>query len=307
MQRWKKEAEDKRRGPKRHARALSNEERQLVLDTACTEEFCDFTPPRIVARLADQGKYIASEATFYRVLRGENALAHRSRARAPERHEPVFTVATHPNTVWVWDITNLRSYTPGFFFKLYLFEDLFSRKVVGWDVLETQNDGDANEVLRKALKAEGINGKDLRLHSDNGTPMRGAHMLYTMLGLGIRPSFSRPSVSNDNPHVESYFRTMKYSPAYPTKPFRDLNAARKWVGDFVAWYNDSMHSRLSYVTPNQRHRGESEEVLKQRREVYLNACRIKPVRWVNKPRTWPQPALAQLNPHGTRLVKATTL
>jgi transposase InsO family protein len=206
------------------------------------------------------------------------------------------------NKVWVWDITNLRSYTAGFFYKLFLFEDLYSRKIVGWDVLETCCDGDAIPILNKALVEEGITGEQLRVHSDNGTPMRGVNMLSTLLGMGIRPSFSRPNVSNDNAHVEALFRTMKYAPMYPTKPFASLSSARSWVDAFVHWYNSSMHSSLNYVTPNQRHAGQDKEILTKRRKVYIDAWKRNPIRWARTPRTWDQPKLAKLNPYGTRMV-----
>jgi putative transposase len=303
LQRWKKNSEDRRQGPIEHPRKLSPEEASQVISIACSEDFYDLAPPRLVAKLADQGTYLASESTFYRLLRKQNLLTHRSRAKMPEKRVKVETVATKPNEVWVWDITNLKSLTPSYHYKLYMIEDLFSRKIIGWDVLESETDGDAVPVLKRALLAEGISGVDLRFHADNGNPMRGTHMLWTILGLGIRPSFSRPSVSNDNPHIESLFRTMKYSPAYPTKPFASLEFAKKWVKDFVAWYNSSMHSGLSYVTPDQRHQGLDEAILAKRRKVYQSAQQKNPIRWTTKPRAWPQPVLAKLNPYGTRMVR----
>lgn len=172
---------------------------------------------------------------------------------------------------------------------------------MGWDVLETELDGDAAPVLNAALASEKINGNNLRVHADNGNPMRGAHMLTTLLGLGIRPSFSRPSVSNDNPHVESLFRIMKYTAAYPTKPFMSLEHAKAWVKGFVEWYNNHMHSGLGYVTPNQRHQGQDEAIRVKRRNIYLNAQKENPIRWSKKPHSWPAPPLAHLNPNGTRM------
>jgi len=302
LQRWKKSSGDGRRGPNKHARKLSIEERAQAVKVACSEGFYDLAPARLVAKLADQGTYLASESTLYRLLREQNLLTHRSRAKKPEKREKVETIATRPKEVWVWDITNLRSYTPGYSYKLYMIEDLYSRKIVGWDVLQSETDGDAVPVLKQALQSEGITGVDLRFHADNGNPMRGAHMLSTILSLGIKPSFSRPSVSNDNPHIESLFRTMKYTPAYPTKPFSSLEAAKKWVADFVAWYNSSMHSGLGYVTPDQRHEGLDEPILENRRMVYQAAQQKHPIRWTTKHRAWPQPVLAKLNPYGTRMV-----
>jgi transposase InsO family protein len=303
LQRWKKTTTgDLRKGPKTHPRKLLVEERCEVIAIACSERFFDLTPTLIVAKLADEGTYVASESTFYRLLKKENLLVHRSRGKAPETRKKVETIASRSNKVWSWDITNLRSQSPGHFYKLYLFEDLYSRKIVGWDILETEYDGNAASVLEKALTSEKISGKGLRVHADNGNPMRGISMLTTLLALGIRPSFSRPSVSNDNPHIESLFRTMKYTASYPTKPFTSKENAKSWVKGFVEWYNNHMHSGLGYVTPNQRHNGADEEIRIHRREVYLAAQRKNPIRWSKSPKAWPEPPLAHLNPHGTRLV-----
>lgn len=303
LQRWKKSvAGDQRKGPRNHARKLLEEEKSAVLQVACAEKFCDLTPTLIVAKLADEGKYLASESTFYRLLRTENLLAHRSRAKAPTPREKVETIASKPNEVWSWDITNLRSLTPGLFYKLYLFEDLFSRKIVGWDILETEFDGDGAAVLKAALQSENIDGINLRMHMDNGNPMRGASMLATVLGLGIKPSFSRPSVSNDNPHIESLFRTMKYTASYPTKPFTSKEHATTWVKNFVDWYNNHMHSGLGHVTPNQRHTGVDEAIRINRREVYQLAKKKNPLRWSQNAKQWPAPTLARLNPYGTRMI-----
>lgn len=251
--------------------------------------------------LADQGKYIASEATFYRILRKENLIKHRSRAKKPERREKIETIASLPNKVWSWDITNLRSKTPGYFYKLYMFEDLFSRKIVSAAVFENENDTHSTTVFKNGLVSEKITGEGLRLHSDNGLPMRGVNMLTTILSLGVRPSFSRPSVSNDNAHIESLFKTMKYTPMYPTKPFANIESAQKWVQDFVVWYNNRLHSRLCYVSPNNRHENRDEAILINRRAVFMNARNKNPARWTKHPQKWPQPCLASLNPYGTRM------
>ena len=303
LQRWRKSSKgDLRKGPRNHPRKLLENEIQKVLSIACSEEFMDLTPPLIVAKLADQGSYVASESTFYRLLKRDNLLAHRSRSKPPNPRVKVETIAYRANEVWSWDITNLRSLSPGNFYKLYLFEDLFSRKIVGWDILESELDGNAVPILNAALASEKIDGKNLRIHADNGNPMRGIHMLTTLLSLGIKPSFSRPAVSNDNPHIESLFRTMKYTPSYPTKPFTSRENASQWVKNFVRWYNNHMHSSLGYVTPNQRHDGIDEEIRVKRRSVYLTAKQRNPIRWSNSPKSWPEPPLAHLNPHGTRMV-----
>ncbi|MGZ3792890.1 MAG: IS3 family transposase [Bdellovibrio sp.] len=301
LQRWKTNLQDGRRGPINHPRKLSDEERAEVISTAVSEKYVDLPPSLIVTSLADDGVYIASESTFYRLLKKENLLGHRSRAKKPQSREKVETIASRPNQVWCWDITNLRSLTPGFYYKLYLFEDLYSRKIVGWDVLETECDGDAIPIFQKALANENISAVGLRLHSDNGNPMRGSRMLFTMLNLGVRPSFSRPSVSNDNAFIESLFKTMKYAPQYPTKPFNSLERAKKWVEDFVIWYNSRKHSGINFVTPLQRHNMEDKRILESRRLVYQQARLKNPLRWIKKIKSWNFIEFAALNPYGARL------
>lgn len=253
-------------------------------------------------RLADKGVYVASESTFYRLLRKENLLTHRLRSKAPERVERVETVAHAPNKVWCWDITNLRSSEKGYFYKLYMFEDIYSRKIVGWDVLEAEHENCSIKVFESVLLAEKITGENLRLHADNGQPMRGAGMLTKVLSLGVRPSFSRPSVSNDNAFIESLFKTMKFTPQYPNKPFKSLESAKIWVREFVTWYNDRLHSSLNYITPNQRHNLKDDEILQSRKLLYLDARKRNPWRWSGKIRSWEQPTLAKLNSRGTRMV-----
>jgi len=198
------------------------------------------------------------------------------------------------NQVWSWDITYLASQIKGQFFYLYLFMDIYSRKIVGWEVYENESSEQAADVLRKTRLAEAITfNKEVILHSDNGSPMKGA----TMQKRGIVPSFSRPSVSNDNPFSESLFKTLKYAPSYPSKPFESLEEARKWVSKFVHWYNGShRHSGLKFVTLAQRHNGEDIEILKQRKCVYEDAKKQCPGRWSGETRNWNHEAVVMLNP-----------
>jgi putative transposase len=302
MQRWSKCLEDRRRGPNKHPRKLSDAEKAMVISVACSEEYRDYAPGQIIAKLADKGEYVASEKTFYRILKSQNLLTHRSRAKEPERHEKEATIAAGPNMVWCWDITNLRSREKGVYFKLYMFEDLYSRKIVGWDVLQKELSECSGLVFEAALRSEKISGQGLRLHADNGNPMRGLGMLDKMLMLGVRPSFSRPNVSNDNAFIESLFKTMKYTPMYPTKPFISLDAAKTWVKEFVIWYNSRLHPKLNYISPEDRHQKLDEAILVNRRNVYAAARSRHPLRWSRPPKGWAPPPLAKLNPHGTRMV-----
>ncbi len=175
--------------------------------------------------------------------------------------------------------------------------DIFSRKIVAWEVHESESAEHASVLIRKACLAEGIHQAGFVLHADNGGPMKGATMLAALQKLGVVPSFSRPSVSDDNPYSESLFRTLKYTPAYPSKPFESIEAARQWVHSFVQWYNEEhRHSAICYVTPNQRHRGEDRDLLKQREAVYETARQQNPERWSGKTRNWNPVEEVWLNP-----------
>lgn len=278
---------------------LSDEERQAVIDCCNSKEHQSLSPKQIVPRLADQGEYLASESTFYRILRAEKQANARGRAaKATGKSSPEEHVATGPNEVLSWDITYLKSTIRGLFFYLYLFMDIYSRKIVGWEVLAEESSESAADLLRKIYLKEGLSLKEgVVLHSDNGSPMKGATMLGTMQQLGVIPSFSRPSVSNDNAYSEALFKTMKYIPAYPDQPFESVEEARAWVSKFVHWYNhEHRHSEIQYVTPEQRHRGEDVEILAQRKRVYEAARKRHPERWSGETRNWLPVETVALNP-----------
>ncbi|MCX6064869.1 MAG: IS3 family transposase [Chloroflexi bacterium] len=273
-------------------------ERAEVLATANSDEFGHLPPSQIVPRLADQGSYLASESTFYRILREEKQLAHRRSERpAQTRTKPRAICATAPNQLYRWDITCLPSLIRGQFFYLYLFVDIFSRKIVGWQVYEEENSALAGGLLRDLCHREGIQLQQLTLHSDNGSPMKGSSMLATLQQLGIMPSFSRPSVSNDNPYSESLFKTLKYRPKYPLKPFADVTEARQWVMGLAEWYNhEHRHSAIRFVTPAQRHEGLDEKLLDNRKAVYEAARAKHPQRWSGCSRNWQKIQVVHLNP-----------
>lgn len=291
LQRWETEGLDDGRQTRTQTpgNKLSDEERQTVIDCCNNPENKSLSPKQIVPRLADQGEYIASESTFYRILREEEQANRRGReTRSGGNHKPDELVATGPDEVYSWDITYLKSTIRGLFFYLYLFMDIYSRKIVGWEVHGEESSESAADLLRKIYLKQGLSLKEsVVLHSDNGSPMKGATMLGTMQKLGVIPSFSRPSVSNDNAFSESLFRTMKYVPAYPDKPFESLDEARAWVNEFVNWYNhEHLHSEIQYVTPDQRHRGEDKAILAQRKHVYEEAKKRHPERWSGETRNW---------------------
>ena len=277
---------------------LTEIERSEVLSVANSDEFGHLPPSQIVPRLADQGRYLASESTFYRVLKEENQLAHRRSERpAQTRAKPRAICATAPNQLYSWDITYLASTVLGQFFYLYLFLDIFSRKIVGWQVYEEESSALAGDVLRDLCHREGIQSDQLILHSDNGSPMKGATMLATLQQLGVMPSLSRPAVSNDNPYSESLFKTLKYRPKYPLKPFDGVSEARDWVTGLVEWYNhEHRHSAIRFVTPAQRHEGLDEDLLNNRQAVYEAARVRNPKRWSGGVRNWRRIQEVHLNP-----------
>jgi len=302
FKRWTKggKLEDQRQFPQhKPANKLSLSERNQLLSICNSEKYTCLPPSQIIPMLADQGCYIASESTFYRVLREEKQLHHRGRARMRKNTvKPNAYAATSANQVWSWDITYLAANIKGMFYRLYLIMDVYSRKIVGWEVHESETSEHASVLMKKACLAENTAQKDLVLHSDNGSPMKGATMLGMLQNLGVVPSFSRPSVSNDNPYSESLFRTLKYTPAYPSKPFESLDKARVWMLEFVQWYNhEHHHSMIQFVTPVQRHLAEDIAILEQRKKVYERAKKQNPKRWSGSTRNWSHQAVTHLNPN----------
>lgn len=300
LQRWfgRPTGEDRRRGPRTapHNR-LTEAERRRVVEVATSLSYRDLSPKQIVPRLADSGCYLASESTFYRVLREEQLLTHRGRSKPRESRSPAEHCARGPSQVWSWDITYLRSPVRGSFFYLYLIVDVWSRNVVGWRVHEEESSELAADLVVDAVRSEQANPRLLVLHQDNGGPMKGATLKATLEGLGVAASYSRPRVSDDNPFSESLFRTLKYRPNYPSKPFSSLEDAQKWVSDFVHWYNHvHLHSGIGFVTPADRHARRDTSLRAHRRAVYEAARRAHPERWSGAIRAWTAPDLVVLNP-----------
>jgi putative transposase len=288
-QRWKQQpAGDQRNGPLTEpANKLTEEERKKVLELVTAPEYRDLPPSQIVPRLADQGKYLASESTLYRILRKEKMLAHRGKAQPATNSRPDELVATAPNEVWSWDITYLKMCIRGMFSYAYLITDIFSRKITAGDVFEEESSELSSQLMREACLKEGIQPDQLSLHADNGGPMKGATMLATLQKLGVAASFSRPRVSDDNPFSEALFRTMKYRPEFPEKPFENLEDARTWLNEFIHWYNhEHLHSGIQFVTPADRHDGKDVQILENRKNVYEKAKNKNPLRWSRQIRNW---------------------
>lgn len=301
-QRWTKGPEiayDKRPTAKRPTpkNKLSEEEKKEILKVINNKDYADLAPSKIVPKLADEGTYLASESTIYRILREMNQNTHRLKSKEAVRREPATHVATDTNQVWTWDITWLNGPAKGTYFKLYLVIDIFSRFIVGSEVWETENAAYSETLIKRALLSQNIAGKPLILHSDNGSPMKAATFLTTLERLGVQSSFSRPRVSNDNPYSEALFKTMKYLPEYPNNGFATLEEARKWANKFVNWYNkEHLHSGISYITPYQRHHGLGEKILENRKQVYAQAKLKHPERWSREIRDWSLPEYVSLNP-----------
>ncbi len=298
--RWKNAPDanpiDRRRGPLVVPKnKLSKEERAEVIKISTSNEYMDYSPWIIVAKLADKGKYIASESSFYKILKEEKMLEHRGKVKKVNSYKPAPLLALAPNQIWSWDITYLKTSVRGQFYYVYLMMDIWSRKIVGLDVHPEESMEHSSVLMDKLCASEGISKNQLVLHSDNGGPMKGATMLATLERLGVAASFSRPRVSNDNPYSESLFKTLKYCPKYPEQ-FQDLNEAKAWMEIFMEWYNNHPHSGIKFVSPNERHVGADVEILKNRKQVYLKAKEKNPLRWSsNKIRNWDREEKIYLN------------
>lgn len=301
LQRWQNEstAVDLRpfapRKPPAHA--LSAAERARIIALCNQPEYASSPPSQIVPKLADQGIYLASESSFNRILRANHQLYHRGRAAVACVTKPPTThIATGVNQVWMWDITYLPSLVRGQFFYLYCVQDLYSRKVVAWEIHAAESGEFAAQLMAQAKLREGFKA-GLVLHSDNGAAMKSQTLWVKMQELGMAKSYSRPGVSNDNPHIESFFRTLKYTPKWPSKGFKNLVQARDWTLDFIRWYNTKhQHSSLNFVTPEQRHLGLDAAILGQRDALYLAAKTDNPARWSGKTRSWKPVGAMALNP-----------
>lgn len=302
--RWERGAvEDGRKGAEKTVvRKLTPEERQEVIDVSCEKRFQDLSPHHIVPILAEEGRYIASESTFYRVLRAAAMVNHREDGRARSTAgRPAELVATGPNQVWSWDITWLKSEVRGMYYFCYMIKDIWKKDIVGWEIHEQESVELAAAMFRRLKLKKNLRG--VRLHSDNGNPMKGSTMIVTLYNLGVIPSFSRPRVSDDNPYIESLFKTMKYTVGYPGV-FKDLNHARTWMADFVNWYNtEHRHSAIGYVTPDQRGTGKDLETYERRNSVLEAARSRHPERWVNGMRRWERRDVIVLNPTKKKLKK----
>jgi len=279
------------------AHKLTDEERAQILRLCHSPEFVSVPPSWIVPTLADRGIYIASESSFYRVLRAAKEQNHRGRSRAPRKvGKPRMHTACWPNQVWCWDVTWLKGPAKGIFFYLYMIVDIFSRKIVGWEVWEAETGEKAAQLVQKAVLREGCSDTLEVYHADNGAIQKSSTLRVKLEALGVEASYSRPRVSDDNAFSESLFRTCKYRPDFPYKGFATIEDARRWVYQFVEWYNHShLHSGIRFVSPADKHAGKDGFILLNRTAVYEKARAKNPARWSGKIRCWEPISKVYLN------------
>lgn len=277
---------------------LTEAEREAIIETCNQPEYASLPPSQMVPDLLDKGIWMASESSFYRILKAEGQLNHRGRSQAPRKPSlPTSHTATGPNQLWSWDITYLPSMIRGQFYYLYLFEDVFSRKIVGYEVHDRESGEHAADLVQRCLLREQCFRKPIVLHSDNGAPMKSQTLKVKLEELGIIRSHSRPRVSDDNPFPEALFRTLKYRPSWPSSGFKSLEAARTWIERFVFWYNHRhRHSKLNFVTPVERHAGMDRQILERRREILEAARAENPRRWTKAIRNCDPAGAVVLNP-----------
>lgn len=279
-------------------RRLTPEEEKRVLEVCNEERFSSLPPGQIVPTLADEGVYLCSESTMYRILHRHNQVARRGRTRKRSKvSKPQEIKVTGPGQCYCWDITFLPTLIVGVFFKLYCVLDLFSRKIVGWEIHETESSDHAKTLMNKIRLRERVDPTSLTIHSDNGPAMKGQTLRSFLYALGVTTSYSRPRVSDDNPFAESIFKTLKYNRLYPEKPFDSLESAREWMLKFAHWYNEHhMHSNINYVTPSQKHAGQDHAILMNRHDLYQSSRDEKPLRWSRETRNWSPVTETTLNP-----------
>lgn len=285
---------------------LTAKEQEEILSMCNKKEYASLPPSQIVPRLADEGIYLASESSFYRLLKAQGQASHRGKAKAPERRkQPTTHIAFAPKQVWSWDITYLPCRVKGKYYYLYLFVDIFSRKIVGYEVYEKESGDYASQLLQRTLLKEQCFNKPIVLHSDNGAPMKSYTLKAKMEELGVLSSYSRPRVSNDNPYSEALFRTLKYCPQWPSEGFLSLDEARVWVENFVTWYNTvHRHSQIGFVTPQQKHQGNDIVLMEKRIAVYQEAKQRNPSRWSGSIRNWKVIDAVTLNPEKKEVIEA---
>lgn len=302
LYRWRRPPETRPPKPRpKPARALSAPERETVLEVLHSERFVDCSPAQVWATLLDEGRYLASERTMYRILaeQGEsrerrNQLVHPSYAK-PE------LLASRPNELWSWDITKLLGPTKWTYFYLYVILDVFSRYVVGWTIQHRELARVAKQLIEQSIEQQEIEPDQLTVHADRGPSMRSKPVAFLLADLGVTKTHSRPYTSTDNPYSEAQFKTLKYRPGFPDR-FDSILHARSWAREFFTWYNrEHRHSGIGLMTPTMVHYGRAEAVRDQRAQVLEAAYAATPDRFVRGlPQPPKLPAAAWINPPTTQ-------
>jgi putative transposase len=281
-------------------RALTQEEKEQVRQTLNSERFQDSAPRQVYATLLDDGEYLCSWSTMYRILNEHQEVRERrDQLRHPNYTKPEL-LATGSNQLWSWDITKLKGPAKWIYYYLYTILDVFSRYVPGWLIAECESATLAKQLIAESCVKQRIEPDQLTLHADRGSAMRSKTVAHLLADLGVTKTHSRPYVSNDNPYSESQFKTMKYRPDFPER-FGSIQDARAWARPFFRWYNhEHHHSGLGLLTPVTVHYGQAQTVIEQRRKVLLAAYAAHPERfvrgepkppslptevWINKPQS----------------------
>ena len=281
-------------------RALSDEERARVLSVLDQERFCNLAPAQVYATLLDEGTYLCSERTMYRILdENQQVRERRNQLRHPSYAAPEL-MAKAPNQLWSWDITKLKTFVKSQYLHLYVILDVFSRYVVGWMVAPNESGELAEALIDESCKRQGITPGQLTFHADNGSAMVSQPVAFLLASLGITKSHSRPHVSDDNPFSEAQFKTLKYRPDFPER-FASLEHARTFLSDFFIWYNTQHHHvSLALLTPHDVHHGQVTERLAQRALVLNAAYAAHPERFVHRaPAPATPPETVWINPPKT--------
>jgi putative transposase len=277
-------------------RALSLVERKEIKRVLDSDEFVDEAPATVYAKLLDQGTYLASVSTMYRVLHEHDEVRERRRQATHPAHKKPELIAEGPNQIWSWDITKLHGPEKWTYYYLYVIIDIFSRYVVGWMLARAEWADLSKRLINDTVAKQGVQRDQLTLHSDRGSPMIAKQVVHLLADLGVTKSNSRPHVSNDNPYSESQFRTFKYRPDFPDH-FGSYEDARAHCTRFFPWYNDDhRHSGIGLHVPADVHYGRAEAIREQRGVVLLDAYGEHPERFVRKIPTPPAlPAVAWIN------------
>jgi putative transposase len=283
--------------PRRHPASLTDAEKDLIVETLCSERFCDLAPAQVYSTLLDEGVYLCSERHMYRVLAERHLVRERRRGghqRAGSYGVPRLE-ADRPNMVWTWDITALRGPTKGVKYYLYTIIDIYSRKIVGWTIHDAESEKHARRLIREACRRHGVDRDQLVIHADRGSPMIAGTVAELLNELGVGKSHSRPRISNDNPFIESHFKTLKYRPDYPDR-FDSISHARSWCRTFVHWYNEvHYHSGIGYLRPADLHDGNHTIIVEHRQAALDAAAAAHPERFTKRPTPPKVPTRAWIN------------